>query len=125
MKGPEPLLKNLGLTFHDPVRANREARLDSSYRAWIGYDAFYFASHDSREHFLRDPLRYCGALTDPVTLARFRPGAQSPSLDYGGRRYFFAAESTRASFADHPERWAVRGSPEDPRGMRPEMTPGH
>ena len=117
MKGPEPLLRNLALKFEDPVRPHRAAKLDSSHRVWIGHDAFYFASHDSREHFLRRPLNFVQALTDPVTQRRFRPGASSPQLEYHGRRYYFASDSTRTRFRADPAFYALRGPMDETRPM--------
>jgi len=120
VKGPESLLKNLGLSFNDPVRTTRAAKLDSTYRAWIGHDAFYFSSHDTREHFLHDPLRYCGSLTDPVTQVRFHPTKQSPTLKYHQRAYYFSSDSTRARFRSNPTFYAARGPIDD---MQPMMGP--
>lgn len=125
MKGPEPLLNGLELSFRDPVRPHRTAKLDPSYRAWIGQDAFYFASHDTREHFLHDPLRYCSALTDPVTEHRFHPTRRSPQLVYGGRRYYFAADSTLARFRTRPAFYAMRGPMDEMRPMLPERPAAH
>ena len=109
----------------DPVHADRTARLDSTYRAWIGHDLFYFASHDSREHFLRSPLSYCSALTDPVTQLRFHPQASSPHLNYLGRRYYFASDSTRARFLSNPSFYATRGPMDALRTMAPEHPAAH
>ena len=125
MKGPELLLKNLGMTFNDPVRRTRTAKLDSTYRAWIGHDAFYFASHDSREHFLHNPLRYCGTLTDPVTQARFHPTQASPRLKYDGRLYYFASDSTQSRFNTDPKFYARRGPMDEARPMMPEFPVAH
>jgi len=125
VKGPERLLKNLGLSFDDPVRPQRAAKLDSTYRAWIGHDAFYFASHDSREHFLHDPLRYCERLTDPVTQVRFHPTHRSPMIKYQRRTYYFSSESTLARFRSDPAFYAARGPMDEIRPMMPEPRPTH
>ena len=128
MKGPELLLRGQLLTFRDPVHPQRQARLDSTYRVWIGHDAFYFASHDSRERFLKEPLRYVRMLSDPVTEQRFHPTAASPRLEYRGRPYYFAAESTRARFRAHPDYWAQRGPMDEAMtmtGARPSPAPHH
>jgi YHS domain-containing protein len=126
VKDPESRLKALGLEFLDPVQITRPAKLDSTYRAWIGQDAFYLSSHDTREHFLHDPLKYCAALTDPVTQARFHPTSASPKLTYHGRAYYFASDSTRAVFRSKPDFYAVRGPMDEAHPMMmPESHSGH
>jgi YHS domain-containing protein len=125
VQGPEPLLEGLGLAFRDPVRPTRVAKLDPAHRAWIGQDAFYFASRDSREHFLHDPLRYCPALTDPVTERRFHPTRRSPRMEYNRRPYYFSSDSTLARFRARPEFYATRGPMDEMRRMLPEHGAAH
>ena len=81
---------------------------DSSLRVFVGHDIFYFADAASRARFLREPLRYCRRLTDPVTLRRFRPTPRSPHLEYLRRPYWFAADSTFRVFQATPDSFAVR-----------------
>ena len=126
MKGPEPLLKSLNLSFMDPVRTTRPAKLDPRHSAWIGHDAFFFSSRDTREHFLHNPLHYSQMLSDPVTQRRFHPTTQSPRLDYRGRRYYFEADSTLARFRGNPMFYALRGPMDEAQPMKPMPAPaGH
>ena len=43
-----------------------------------------------------------GKVTDPITKARFRPTASSPSTIHAGRIYYFSADSTRVQFLANP-----------------------
>jgi YHS domain-containing protein len=101
-------LKALGIEVRDVVPPRRAARVDSSMRVAVGHDLFYFADAAARARFVKDPLRYCRRLTDPVTLRRFRPTRRSPKLEYQGRSYWFAGDSTFAAFQATPDSFAVR-----------------
>ena len=68
-------MKTLGINVPCLVNPRRTAVVDSSMRLVIGHDLFYFAGPRERERFVKDPLRYCRRLTDPVTLRRFEPPA--------------------------------------------------
>ena len=101
-------MKALGIEVPCLVNPHHTAVVDSSMRLVIGHDLFYFAGRRERERFLKDPLRYCRRLTDPVTLRRFEPRRTSPKLEYHGRTYYFAADSTFAMFRAAPDSFAVR-----------------
>ncbi len=105
---PGRYLRALGLTVMCPVHPRWAAVLDSSLRVWINHEVHYFSDRGALEKFTRAPRRYCGRLTDPVSLARLVPSARSPRLDYRGRTYFFRSDSTRAVFATSPDGFAVR-----------------
>ncbi len=77
-------------------------------RTYIGHDIFYFSGAGERDRFRTDPLRYLRRLTDPVTLRRFTPSRRSPHIQWRGRPYYFASDSTRAVFASMPDSFAVR-----------------
>src|SRR5439155_24603077 len=93
-KVPGQDMKTLGINVPCLVNPRRTAVVDSSMRLVIGHDLFYFAGPRERERFVKDPLRYCRRLTDPVTLRRFEPRRTSPKLEYHGRMYYFAGDST-------------------------------
>ena len=80
----------------------RPASLDSTLRVRLNADLYYFADRATRARFLRAPLRWCGALTDPVSLRRFRPTAASPSARVAGRTWRFETAATRAQFLARP-----------------------
>lgn len=76
-------------------------------RVYVGHDLFYFADAGSRVRFVKNPLRYCRQLSDPVTRVRFKPSRRSPHTDFGGRPYYFANDSTFAVFKASPQRFVL------------------
>ncbi|MGE5176960.1 MAG: hypothetical protein ACM3JJ_11360 [Hyphomicrobiales bacterium] len=105
---PERYLPDLKVSFPDPVTPSKRAVIDSSRLLKIGQDIYFFATLETMKRFRKDPLAYCGKLTDPVTHARFRPEPGSPHVRYRGRDYWFAADSTKAEFQATPERFSDR-----------------
>ncbi len=75
---------------------------------FVNHELFVFADASTRERFRKDPLRYCGILTDPVSKVRFRPTARAPRTEYDGRLYFFTEPGTLARFTAHPDSFAFR-----------------
>jgi YHS domain-containing protein len=108
VKDPEQYLKALQIGVPCLVRTGQPAVLDSTLRTFVGHDIFFFSGTVERDLFRKDPLKYCERLTDPVTLKRFAPTRKSPHLEWKGRPYYFANDSTRARFASVPDSFAVR-----------------
>lgn len=90
------------------------ARIDARSSARVNHEIYFFATPSSLRSFRRDPLKWCGPVTDPVSLERFRPDKRSPRMDWAERPYFFASDSTLAVFRADPARYAER-----PAGMVP------
>ena len=86
----------------------RAAVLDSTHRAYVNQEVYFFSDTQARRTFLKDPQRYCGTLTDPVNRVRFRPAQASRRFDYRGRPYFFSDDSTRIAFQAAPDSFALR-----------------
>jgi YHS domain-containing protein len=107
-KDPERYLHQLKVFVRDPVYPKRKAIFDSSVRANLNQDIFFFSSVSALKQFKKDPLRYCGFLTDPVSHARFKPSKTSPHVAFRGRDYYFAADSTLATFQADPEKFYER-----------------
>jgi YHS domain-containing protein len=106
VQDPAQWLRSIGQVvpaFDDP---GRSAVLDADHLAMVNHEVYLFAETDARDRFRRDPLPACGTLTDPVTLVRFRPDASSPHLEWNGRPYWFASDSTRAAFGTMPDMYA-------------------
>jgi len=82
--------------------------LDSTTRVFVNHEIYFFSNRGALDRFRKQPLRYCGIVTDPVSRARFRPTARSPHRDYHGRPYFFTSDSTRLTFQAAPDSFAVR-----------------
>ena len=88
----------------DPTRV---ARIDSASAIVLNWEVYFFCDDEARERFVRDPLRWCGALTDPVTLQRFVPENTSPQVRHEETVYYFASADSREVFASDPARYAT------------------
>jgi YHS domain-containing protein len=88
----------------DPTRV---ARVESGSEERMNWEVFFFCDDDAHARFVADPLRWCGALTDPVTLERFVPDQRSPHLEHGGHPYYFASAEHRDAFAADPDHYVV------------------
>jgi YHS domain-containing protein len=102
-------LKARGIAVPCLLRPDRPALLDPEHRAMINYEIYFFSDDESLDRFHRDPLQYCGILTDPVSQARFRPSNRSPRWEHNGRPYFFESDSTLTRFLGMPDSFACRG----------------
>jgi YHS domain-containing protein len=106
VKDPEVYLKELGVELPCAIHPEKGAVLDSAHRSYVNHEVYFFSSAGARRRFEKDPLRYCGLVTDPVSLERFRPTRASPRADHAGRPYFFASEATRSTFQGDPIAYA-------------------
>jgi len=87
---------------------SKPAKLETDLRTFVNWEIFFFRDRRALKRFEKDPLKSCGLLTDPVSGLRFRPTQASPRFDYGGRPYFFSADSTFTMFRAMPDSFAVR-----------------
>jgi YHS domain-containing protein len=108
VKEPEHYLSFREVEVPCAVRPSRTAQLIPALRTRLNHEIFYFSSAEARDRFLKDPFRYCGYLTDPISKVRFRPEATSPRMEFGGRTYYFESDSTLARFKAEPEAHADR-----------------
>jgi len=108
VKDPEHYLTYRETQVPCAVHPTRTAQLIPAMRARINHEIFYFSGAEARQRFLKDPTRYCGYLTDPVSRARFRPDEDSPRLEFGDRQYYFQSDSTRNRFGADPGAHAER-----------------
>ena len=86
-----------------PVNPERPARIEEALLRQVNWEAVYFSDPYALTRFDAEPLAYAAILTDPVTRQRFRPGSGAPAMEYGGRRWYFLSDSTRAAFAAMPD----------------------
>ncbi len=91
-------------------KAGGKPILDSSLRYRINYEVFFFANRAEMARFKKNPLRFSGLLTDPVTMERFAPTAASPRAEYGDRFYYFLSDTNRAKFLGNPIQYKDRRS---------------
>lgn len=82
------------------------ARIDARSSARVNHEIYFFSTPGALRSFRRNPLKWCGEVTDPVSLERFRPDDSSPRTDFGDRPYFFRSDSTLALFRESPEEYA-------------------
>lgn len=92
---------------YDPVDPTRIGSLKPALQARVNGEIYRFATAGTRERFVRDPIRWCGILRDPVTGVRFVPDDGSPRAQTEESPYFFASDSTRREFRKDPERYAI------------------
>ncbi len=105
MQDPETYLKNLGIELPCAVDPSKPAVLDAAHRAYVNHEVYFFSTEEACANFRKDPLPWCGLVTDPVSGKRFRPTKASPHLAYAGRPYYFATKATRSKFQAQPERY--------------------
>jgi YHS domain-containing protein len=106
VKDPDIFLTNLDIHFVCAVDESKEASIAADHRRYVNWEIFYFANKDAMAKFDKDPLAYCGRVTDPVNMVRFSPDALSPLVDRNGRPYFFSSDSTRTVFEKAPDEYA-------------------
>ena len=97
----------MGADLESALHSGRPARLEPGHRVRLNHELFYFADTTEVRTFIADPPRYCGAITDPVSLARFVPEQVSPRLVHQGTLFYFLDEETRAAFAAQPDSFAT------------------
>ena len=107
MQDPEPYLETQKITVPCLLEPERPAVMDAAHRSVVNFELFYFSDEKAKARFDEDPLRYCGALTDPVSLERFIPGESSPRIDREGRAYVFLSEASLAQFEALPDSFSV------------------
>jgi len=93
------------------VNPGRPARIEKDLLRQVNWEAFYFSEPHAVERFDDDPRAYCKVLTDPVSRQRFRPGTDSPTAEFAGRRWYFLTDSTHAAFTATPDSFLVTRLP--------------
>jgi YHS domain-containing protein len=108
VKDPETFIGQRAISVPDAVNRRRKAVVSSATRERLNYEIFYFADRASLERFRRDPVRYCGLLTNPADQMRFRPSKNSPRLTHAGRLYLFPDVASLRKFQSMPDSLAER-----------------
>lgn len=106
MKDPQIYLRRLGIHLTCPIHPGQKAFIDREFRAFVNHESYFFSSREARAQFEKQPLRFCGLLTDPVRGERFQPTRRSPRLDHEGRPYFFSSQASKDAFVKDPVRYA-------------------
>jgi YHS domain-containing protein len=108
VQDPERYLEEERIRLICAVHPNRRARLDPEFRAFVNHEVFFVHDKGALRTFRRNPIRYSGLLTDPVTRVRFQPTSRSPRWDYRGRPYYFQDRLNLRTFQAMPDSFAVR-----------------
>jgi YHS domain-containing protein len=108
VKDPDHYLTFREVDLPCAVYPTRKAQLIPALRARVNHEIFYFSGAEARSKFMKDPARYCGYVTDPISTRRFRPTAKSPRFEFDGHPYFFQSDSTMKKFKDEPQLFAER-----------------
>ena len=88
------------------IDPSKPAILDRDHTVLVNHETYLFSTIEARDAFLKDPLRWCGEVTDPVTGMRFRPTDKSPKTEHAGRTYFFSGTATKTTFLAKPAEYA-------------------
>lgn len=107
MPAADYLLEHMSRTLFDPVDPTQIGSLDPKLQARVNGEIYRFATSTTRSRFLKDPVRWCGILRDPVTSVRFYPDRFSPRFNTAECPYFFESDSTSAAFRQSPEKYAI------------------
>lgn len=108
MQDPRYFVQQEGIALLDPVDPARPAVIDSAHCSFVNYEVFFFADTENKSRFDREPWRWCGVVTDPVSQRRFRPAPGAFHWEYGGRQYYFESDGALASFQATPDSFALR-----------------
>ena len=106
MQDPEQYLAALGIDVPCAILPDSGGVLDVSHRSFVNWEVYFFSSLEAKERFDHNPTRFCGLVTDPVTMSGLRPTASSARADHNGRPYFFADASNLAMFSKSPDSFA-------------------
>jgi YHS domain-containing protein len=107
VQGPEIWLNQLGITVACVVAPDQMAVLDEAHRVYVNYETYYLSSLEARQAFEREPWRYTGLVTDPVSGERFQPGHNSLSVTHEGRLFYFSSRETAETFGAEPKSFAT------------------
>ena len=107
MKDPDNYLNQLEIALDCAVDPGARAVLDPTHRIFVNWETYFVSSAEARAAFERAPYRYTGAITDPVSRARFQPDETSPRREYEGRVFYFSSGESLAEFAASPSSYAT------------------
>ena len=107
-KDPERFLNEQRIGFACAVHPDLAARTEPEFRAFVNHEVFYVHDAAALRKFLRNPTRYSGLLTDPVSRVRFQPSSRSPRMVFRDRPYFFQDRANLRTFKAMPDTFAYR-----------------
>lgn len=96
------------ITVNCPVNKYKPAVIDRQHMSWVNWELYFFSDLDAKARFDKDPLKYCGKLTDPVTGKRFQPRFWSPKIEARDRTYYFSSNGTKKKYLENPRAYSFR-----------------
>jgi YHS domain-containing protein len=96
------------LSVNCPVNKYKPAVIDKEHLSWVNWELYFFSDLDAKARFDKDPLRYCGKLTDPVTGKRFQPRFWSPKIEERDRMYYFSSNDSKKKYLENPRAYSFR-----------------
>lgn len=97
-----------GLKFTCLVNPGQPAVIDTSHMVIVNWEYYFFSTAAAKVAFMKNPLKYTGQLTDPVSRKRFTPRTSSPMFFTEGRRYYFESAANRALYQKDPVPYSYR-----------------
>jgi YHS domain-containing protein len=107
VQGPEIWLNNLGIDVACVVDPSASAMLDEDHRVFVNYEAYYLSSSEALKAFGKEPWRYTGMVTDPVSKDRFQPGDKTVSSVTYGRLFYFSSNEHKKTFEALPNKYST------------------
>lgn len=105
---PPKYLNEENMKFNCAVNKAVPAVIDSTHMAELNWEYYFFSDQAAKSAFLKNPLKYAGMLTDPVSGKRFKPGRLSPRYVDGGRTYYFSSLLTYLAYRKDPKEYGFR-----------------
>jgi YHS domain-containing protein len=105
---PPRYINGEGLKFNCVVNPAQPAVIDTLHMVIVNWEYYFLSSAAAKATFLKNPLKYTGRLTDPVSRKRFTPRASAPMLFTEGRRYYFESAANRAKYQKDPAPYNYR-----------------
>jgi YHS domain-containing protein len=107
VQDPGNYLNQLDIALNCAVDPGAAAVLDSAHCIFINWEAYFVSTAEAKAAFEKEPYRYTGAVTDPVSRTRFQPDETSPRREYEGRVFYFSSGRNLTEFASNPSTYAT------------------
>ena len=102
VQDPLPNILKHNISFLGTIDKSKSAVVSDSTIRQVNWETFLFSDKSAAEKFDNNPIKYCGILTDPITRQRFRPGVDSPTSEYEGRKFYFWTIESKETFDRMP-----------------------
>jgi len=124
VKDPEVYLNDLEIEVACAVNPRVKAQIEKESCSIVNYEIYFFSEAREKKAFDKDPLAYCGILTDPVSKQRFKPSKKAKGQWFADRAWYFVSDSTQALFAAMPDSFVTPDYSMKPQPKVAEPAPG-